>query len=210
MAKVKLNLKDKSDSGLGTFTQQHITAMTGNPNFTTPLPAAPAVATALTNHNTALANFNTAQQAAKQATTVKDTARLALEAVLAARGNYVELTANQTADPAAVIESAGFNVRGTITPPTPPPPVINLNLTAGDDAGELDLQWDPVPKAKSYDIETSPEPMTPTSWTAKPSATKSRTTISGLTSGARVWVRVRAVSAGGTGAWSDPATKIVP
>ena len=42
--------------------------MTGNANFTTPWPAA-AVTTALTAYNTALANFNTAQQAAGQATT---------------------------------------------------------------------------------------------------------------------------------------------
>jgi hypothetical protein len=33
---------------------------------------------------------------------------------------------------------------------------------------------------------------------------------SGLASGQRVWVRVRAIGAAGPGPWSDPATKIVP
>jgi outer membrane protein assembly factor BamB len=88
--------------------------------------------------------------------------------------------------------------------------VANLAITSGDSAGELDLQWDPIPGAKTYEIQTSPDPMTSTSWTSQPSVTKSKTVILGLTSGARVWARVRAVNAAGQGAWSDPATKIVP
>jgi hypothetical protein len=32
----------------------------------------------------------------------------------------------------------------------------------------------------------------------------------GLTSGQRVWLRVRGIGSNGPGAWSDPATKIVP
>ena len=207
MAKVKLNLKDKSDSDLLTFAQQHVTAMTGNANFTTPLPAAAAVTTALTAYSTALGSFNTAQQAAKQATTVKDAARTTLEGVLTQRGNYVDLTA---AGNPAIIESAGFSVKASSAATTTPDQVVNLSITAGDNAGEIDAQWDPVTKAKTYDVQTSPDPMTSTSWTSQSSPSKSRTSVSGLTSGARVWVRVRAIGAGGTGAWSDPATKIVP
>lgn len=208
--KVKLNLKEKSDANLLTFAQQHETAMTGNANFTTPLPPATEYTAARTAYETALANFNTAQQSAKLATTVKDTARLDLETALTQRGNYVELTANSATDPAAVVESAGFAVRSPRTPPGIPATVSNLAITAGDHAGELDLQWDPVPGAKSYDVQTSPEPMTETSWTAHDSVTKSKAVILGLTSGQKTWVRVRAVGPGGIGAWSDPATKIVP
>jgi len=40
-------------------------------------------------------------------------------------------------------------------------------------------------------------------------STKASHIISGLRSGARVWVRVAAVGATGKGTWSDPATKIV-
>jgi len=40
--------------------------------------------------------------------------------------------------------------------------------------------------------------------------TKSKTAVTELTSGARMWARVRAVNAAGQGAWSDVATKIVP
>jgi len=40
--------------------------------------------------------------------------------------------------------------------------------------------------------------------------TKSKAVAEGLTTGVRMWARVRATNAAGTGAWSDVATKIVP
>jgi hypothetical protein len=208
--KVKLLLNSKSDADLLTFAQAHVTAMTGNANFTTPLPSAANFTSALTPYQTALANFNTAQAAAKLATTNKDTARAALENVLTQRGSYVELTAASAADPTAVIESAGFSARSPKTPSGVPDVVANLSITAGDNAGELDLQWDPANGAKTYDVQLSPDPITGTSWLPQPSVSKSKAVILGLTSGAKMWARVRGVGAGGIGAWSDVATKIVP
>jgi len=114
------------------------------------------------------------------------------------------------ADPAAVIQSAGFGVKSGKTPPGVPDTVSNLSTTAGDNAGELDLQWDPASGAVSYDVQTSPDPVTATSWIPQKSVTKSKAVVLGLTSGAKVWARVRGVGPGGTGAWSDTATKIVP
>ena len=208
--KVKLNLDSKSDANLLTFAQAHATAMTGNANFTTPLPAATAFTTVLTAYQTALGSFNSAQAAAKLATQAKDTARLALESALTQRGNYVELTAATAADPVAVIESAGFSARAAASASQVPDPVQNVSVTAGDNAGELDLQWDPANGAKSYEVQTSPDPFTDASWVARPSVTKSKTVILGLTSGAKMWARVRGVGPGGTGAWSEPVVKIVP
>lgn len=208
--KVKLALNSKSDSDLLTFAEAHVKAMTGNANFTTLLPAVTAFEASLTAYREALGDFNTKQQAAKQATTVKDTARLALESVLTQRGNYVELTAASAADPQAVIESSGFSVRSAKTPPVLPSQVVNLSITAGDNAGELDLQWDPVDGASSYNVQTSPDPITATSWVVQSDVTKSKAIITGLASGTKMWARVRAVGPGGTGAWSDIATKIVP
>ena len=208
--KVKLNLDTKSDANLLTFAQQHQTAMTGNANFTTPLPSAANFTAALTPYQTALANFNSAQAAAKLATTVKDTARAALETMLTARGNYVELTASSAVDPVAVVESAAFGVKSSGGATTVPDMVANLSITSGDNAGELDLQWDPAKGAKTYDIELSPDPVTATSWVAQPSVSKSKAVVLGLTSGAKMWTRVRAVGAGGIGAWSNVVSKIVP
>jgi hypothetical protein len=84
-------------------------------------------------------------------------------------------------------------------------------VTAGDNEGTLDASWDPVRGAASYEIQTSVDPVSGTSWTFKQSATKSSATIAGLTSGTKMWARVRAVGSGNsTGPWSDPATKVVP
>jgi hypothetical protein len=209
--KVKLNLKDKSDSDLLTFAQQHVTAMTGNANFTTPLPAATAFTPVLTAYQTGLNSSNTAQAAAKQATQVKDTARAALEGALTQRGNYVELTAADAADPVAVIESAGFSAKSASTPSGVPDPVENLSLTHGDNAGELDAQWDPVAGGKiNYDLQWSPHPATDDTWKALPGTTKSKAVLTGFTSGQQVLVRVRAKGPGGIGAWSQNASKFAP
>jgi hypothetical protein len=39
-------------------------------------------------------------------------------------------------------------------------------------------------------------------------ATKSKATVTGLTSGTRYWFRVAAIGSAGQGPWSDPATAI--
>jgi len=55
------------------------------------------------------------------------------------------------------------------------------------------------------------DPVSPTSWQKKMTVTKSSGTITGLTSGARMWVRVRAIGADPQpGPYSDPAAKTVP
>ncbi len=208
--KVKLELTLKPDSDLLTFAQAHETAVTGNANFTTLLPAATAFTSVRAAYATALGAFNTAQAAAKLATQNKDTARQALETMLTARGNYVELTANAAADPVAVIESANFSSRSAKTPAGVPAQVMNLAVTAGDHDGELNAQWDPITGAKTYEVQTSPDPFTATSWSKTKSVTKSAVVLGGFTSGARIWVRVRAISAGGDGNWSSEISKIVP
>ena len=209
-AKVKLLLSSKSDTDLLTFAQAHETAMTGNANFTTPLPAVTAFTSVRAAYATALGAFNTAQAAAKLATQNKDTARAALETALTARGNYVELTANAAADPVAVIESANFSSRAGKTPAGVPAQVMNLAVTAGDHDGELNAQWDPITGAKTYEVQTSPDPFTATSWSKTKSVTKSSVVLTALTSGARVWVRVRAIGSGGEGNYSSEISKIVP
>ncbi len=104
-----------------------------------------------------------------------------------------------------------MSVRADATPVGPPAQVLTLVLTAGDNDGTLDASWDPVRGANSYEIQTSPEPVTGTSWAYKMTAGKSSATLSGLTTGTRTWVRVRAIGAeDATGPWSDPVVKTVP
>jgi len=205
--KIKQNLKYKTDSELLVYAQQHEAAMIGNANFTTPLPSVTDFTSVRAAYAVALGNFNTAQQAAKQATTIKDAARADLETALTARGDYVQLT---SAGRRAVAESSGFSVKSAQTPASVPAPVASLAVTAGDNAGELDLQWDPTAGANRYEVQLCATPEFATGVSSLPSVQKSKAVATGLTSGSRMWARVRALNAAGPGAWSDVGTKIVP
>ena len=111
----------------------------------------------------------------------------------------------------AKILSAGLDTRAAATATTQPPPQpAALDATAGDRDGELDASWDTVAGAKSYVIEISEDPPTPTSWKHAGVSTKSKFTIEGLQSGKRYWIRVAAINTAGQSGWSDPATKIAP
>jgi hypothetical protein len=109
-----------------------------------------------------------------------------------------------------------FDLRSAPTPSGPTPQVHNLSLSHGDAGGTVDAGWDSLGSSgvKSYEVQTQLNPLNndPTvgPWTQQPSVTKSSCTLVGFASGARIWVRVRAIGPNGPGAWSDPATIIVP
>ena len=207
MAKVKLNLFSLTDAQLILKAKEIKTKLTGNASFTSTVPSLTDYGALITAADTALTASDGANATAKQKTTEKNVAMDALRRGTGQLGTSVEAISGGDA---VKIQSAGMDVKAAKTPAVMPTQVQDLALTAGDHDGELDVQWSPVDGAKSYAIETSPEPMTAASWGNKKSVTKSKATLAGLTSGTRMWVRVHAVGAGGDGAWSDPATKIVP
>jgi hypothetical protein len=59
-------------------------------------------------------------------------------------------------------------------------------------------------------VQTSPDPFTATSWSKTKSVTKSLAVLPNLTSGSRIWVKVRAIGSGGEGNYSSEISKIVP
>ena len=207
MSKAKLNLKKKSDNDLNTFSSNHIDKMDGNTSFTAPDPTVADYQVLHDAYDAALADSLAANNTAKEKTAAKDNARIALEGGLTSRCAYVNIKSKGNKSTQL---SSGFDVTGTRTPPSLLPAVQNLSASAGDNAGELDFQWDPLSGRKTYQVETSPDPMTPTSFVRQKSVTKSKTAIPGLPTGTRVWCRVRGVNAAGEGAWSDPVSKIVP
>jgi hypothetical protein len=126
-------------------------------------------------------------------------------------GNWLE---DQTTDPAKLVKVAPL--RSARTPSGPTPRVTNLTLSHGDASGEVDGAWNSLGSQgiRTYEIETIINPLNNDPsvgpWTRQSSVTKSKCTLTGFTSGARIWVRVRAVGPNGAGEWSDPATIIVP
>ena len=207
-AKVKLLLDRKSVPEKITFTRTVVTQSTGNENLpatTTPPLASLAAAADLVEADFLAAE--SARQVSQAATAKLNNSEIALDGLLTQYANFVE---NATERDEAKILSTGLPVRAPSTPIGDLSQVTDLTVSAGDDAGELDAQWDPVRGAKTYRIETSPDPITATSWTLADIVTRSKTTLSGLTSGTKYWVRVAAIGAAGQGPWSDPATKVAP
>jgi hypothetical protein len=207
MAKPRLDLKSLTCEEKLTQANEIKTKMTGNPNFGTPVPTLAAYGTAITTATTKQAEWTDAQQLGKLKTVERQDAFDALDAMTTQLAAFVEAASGGDA---AKIESAGMSVRAPRTPPTTPAQVLSLVLTAGDFPATLDVAFDPQAGAKSYEVQTSPDPMTDASWVFKMSLAKSSGTIAGLTSGAKLWVRVRAIGAAGPGPWSDPAVKVVP
>jgi len=208
MAKVKLGLQKLTPDQKVDLANTIKTAMTGNANFPTPNPPLATIATLITSAQTGINGHNSAKATEQTALATRDVNIRALENGMTQLADYVQ---NVSGGDRVKIESAGMNVRDDGAPIGTPTQVLNLVLTEGDFEGTLDVAWDKVRGASSYEIQTSPDPITPTSWAFKQSASKSSATISGLTSGAKLWVHVRAIGAGNTpGPWSDPATKVVP
>ena len=207
MAKVKFSLSGVPDGDAIQTCSELKTALTGNASFTTPPVTLTAFGTLITTAQTKLTASDNALAASKQATADKDTAIATLAAAANQLAAYVDLTAN--GDESKIL-SAGLSVRAARAPQTVPGQVMNLSLTTSDNAGALDVHWDSLTGAKSFEVQSSPDPFTATSWVTADTLTNSKTTLTGYTSGSKLWARVRGINSAGKGAWSDPATKIVP
>ncbi len=174
MAKVKLGLSRLTPDELVDLGNTIKTAMTGNANFTTPNPSLASIGTLITTAQTKIAAYNTAKAAVDTALSDRDTALAALRTGLSQEGDYVQ---NITNGDKTKIESAGMSVRDDAAPIGTPAQVMNLAVTEGDFEGTLDAAWDKVRGASSYEIQTSPDPITSTSWAFKQSASKSSATL---------------------------------
>ena len=208
MAKVKLGLDRLTPDEKVALANTIITAMTGNANFTTPNPTLASGTTAKNNLTTGINDYDTTAALLKTKLATRDAAEAAVDAWLTQEALYAE---NVTSGDKVKLESGGFSIRADAAPVGPMTQVLNLVVTAGDNDGSLDCGWDPTRGAGSYEVQVSVDPVTSSSWAFKDVSNISTVTLTGLTSGARIWVRVRAIGAGNNkGPWSDPAVKTVP
>ena len=88
--------------------------------------------------------------------------------------------------------------------------VQDLKLTINGFPGRLHARWKPLRGGVSYDVQISATPADEASWANMPGSSKSFTSVEGLTSGTRMFVRVRAIGKSPAGPWSEPIGKIVP
>jgi len=206
MSKIRLNLSSLPIPQKIGKAQQIIAALTGNTSFPTPSPSLAGVTSAANDLNAAYTAAQAARQTAKEKTSDQNQKEDTLDRVLTQLAAYVESVAGGNEQ---LILSAGMDMRAAAVAATDPPGQPQaLTPTAGDHDAEIDLSWDNVSGAKSYVIDKSGDPVTPTSWSHAGVSTRSNFTATGLTSGTRYWFRVAAVNNNGQSGWSDPATKI--
>jgi hypothetical protein len=206
MAKVKVGLKNLSREEIADKLNTVKTAMTGNANFTTPNPPLATLTSQEATIRAKNAAIETAKANLQTAVADGDAAAATGANLLNQEAAYVQTT---SAGDAVKIQSSGFDVASDGAP-IHMTKVLNLGAAVGDSPGEIDLNWNAVSGAKSYEIHTATDPNTPASWAFKDNATKSKATLDGLTSASRIWVRVRAIGANDKGGWSDPAETVVP
>lgn len=205
---IKLDLQGKNVPDKIQFLRDTVTQMTGNANYPTPNPALTVITAKANALESALGAQQVAQQAAKTATTNLENKEKEADAAVSSLSNYVWETSGGDE---AKIQTAGMTLRAPKTPTTSLSAPQGVTATAGDDEGELDLVWEPVPKSKGYEVQTSPDPVTGTSWAFAETSSGSKTTLDGLPSGSKIWVRVRALGPKKIKSpWSDPAVKRVP
>lgn len=106
-----------------------------------------------------------------------------------------------------------FDVRGDAPPPPPPNSgqMTNISLKAGPNPGSLILKADPMERKVAIDCQVNVTPNAEPTWAPQAPFTATPHTLTGLTPGALVQVRIRAIFAGGQlGPWSDIAELRVP
>ena len=189
------------------FARQIVLDMTGNANFTTPLPALTAITTAALALETAYNAAQTSRQTAKSLTTVQDQKSAALDLLLSQEANYVE---NTSGGDTGKIESSGFSVKSPATPIGPLTAPVSLTVKPSESAGTADLKWSSVRGSNSYTIQRATDPNVDTSWIQADVATKTKATVNTMVSGTKYWFRVAGVGAAGQGPWSDPVPTIAP
>ena len=200
---VKLALSGLSPAALVERARAIIAALTGNADFTTPVPSLAAVAAAadaVEAADTAVLN-----NGGKQDYLARSLRAQELRDMLLLLGAYVQVTSG--GDPEKIL-SAGYPYRKAAEPVGPLPAPENLRVTFSKFSGQLDLAWDRVPGRMFYEGQwNQADPGVEDDWKGLVNLSDNTYTVKGLTPGKLYYFRVRGVGAAGPGPWSDPASE---
>lgn len=209
MVKVKLNFNALSMTEKIARARLIVENMTANAaTFPNPTPNLGDVTAVINAAEQAYHATLQARDLSKQRTAELAKQEDALDAMAARLASFVESASGGKEE---IILSAGMDVRASnLSSGQPPSPPSSLNATTGDHEGEIDLTWNAVANARSYIVQSSPNPPTNSSWTQAAIVSISKATVSGLTGGDKYWFRVAAVGSAGNSDWSDPAVRMAP
>jgi hypothetical protein len=196
-------LNSDSDALLITDINTILTAMTGNPDYTTPSPTLVIIKAALDSFIAALAN---AADGGITLTAIKNDRRADLVAVLRELANYVQVAC---VGDLTVLLSSGFPIQkpqhypiGTLPAPT------NIALALGILSGQLDATMLPVFGAAIYNWRLSAA-SAPTVILQTAQTTSASYTFSDLTPGVIYTIEANAVGSAGPSDWSNPVRRMV-
>jgi hypothetical protein len=186
---------------LVTFAQQVVTSMTNNPSFPVPSPSLATVLAAVTDLHTA---ESAVLARTKGAASARDDKRTVLVTLLQELKGYVQTRADANLENGAtIIQSAGLSVKKV---PTRAPRVFAA--TPGAVSGSAKLVAASAGRRSSYEWQYSTDGGK--SWVIAPATIQAKTVVPGLTPGASVEFRYRAVTPkGGEGDWSQTVVLIV-
>jgi hypothetical protein len=198
---ISLGFSTYTDENFSLFTENIIQSMTGNPNFTTPVPALTDVQTALDDFNAKLTAVY--QRGTKEAYAAKNQSRKTLEGIVKQLALYVITTC---AGDEVKMLSSGYNLTKQPEPAGNPLQPQNLQLGDGPLSGEVLVKFDRVTNARGYQGRYMNGDA---QWLLTDPFTRSRFVISGLEKGKEYQVQVRSSNAYGISEWSTAASLIV-
>jgi len=183
--------------------------MTSNTAFPEPWPA---TVPTLAQIQTDLAAYQATVTATATGDRTQIAARKAARAKLAADlGSLAFYVQGIAMDNAAMLATTGFPPRqhtARVQNPEPPAAPGNFRLSRGTVSGSIVLRATRVPGAGSYDVQiATADPTVESNWTAAGSFKSCRRIdLPGLTTLKTYSVRMRALGAGGPGAWTPPTS----
>jgi hypothetical protein len=212
MSSIVLNLRGLTDLELETKLRTLATAQTNNPTAATGLTITSVQLLAAADAIETKRNLQTTALAAAEAATEEKKAAVTAGTELIR--DYAPQVWTGTAKDTAKCTLLGFDVRDGTESPDPLPnggQITGLKVTFGLNAGELNLETDPMPRMRSMEVQVNRTPNATPTWQHECIATNSTCMVANLISGSLVQIRVRAIFAGGvTGPWSDIAEHRVP
>jgi len=206
MSYAKLGLDGLSVPAKIQYGRRLAAALTGNPNFPTPVPSVAALTTGVEELEAAYNDAQAARLSAKTKTGIQDEQNVTLDLLVARLASYVD---NASGGDATKIESAGFAVRATPTPIGELPAPTDVQVLPSKHAGSAEVSWKNVYGARAYTIERAEEAST-LDWKAIGNSTKREAALNSMVSGRKYWFRVAAIGTAGQSAWSDPVPLFAP
>ncbi len=209
MAEAELDLQKLSVHELLATSAGIASALEGNENFPQPEPSPEILRELSAQLAAAEEAYREQRLLANKAQAMRDTLAETLREALLRERDYVQ---EASGGDIAKILSANLHVEeeAHLWPFGAAGDVEELAASAGDEAGEIDLAWDPVPGASGYEVEIAYDITGEGPWEQSGATTKSKITIEKLNNRTRYWFRVRAVNERGAGDWSPAVMKFAP